>query len=280
MAGAVVWLTHPEPDRCEAAPAVTQPPTSPPMLAPPVATQASPLPTVEPQPVVAGEARYYAFSSGVACSYEPLPLDGFYVGMSTPEYGRAEPCGAVLDIHGPRGDVRALVVDRCPGCAPGQLDLSTAAYDQIADRHDGVAKITYSVVRNPDPPPELHYEVKPDASPEWFAILFTGTGNPLREAAIRPADGGPWQDLTRGMDNYWTVSGAGGGPFAARVTDIHGNQAEVFGISLEPGLRPTGAHLYLVPPPPTSSLAPITSPSSFAAAPKPQPGVTRPTGCR
>ncbi|WP_378742105.1 expansin EXLX1 family cellulose-binding protein [Nocardia brasiliensis] len=273
IAGAAVWLTRPEPLRCVPTDAMVQSEASrTPLAASSIEPTTTPAP--QPQPVVSGEARFYSFSEGVACSYSELPMDGFYVGMSTPEYGRAEPCGAYLDIRGPRGEVRALVVDRCPGCAPGQLDLSTAAFTQIADLSDGVAKIHYSVVRNPEPPPELFYEVKPDSTTAWLAILFSGAGNPLREVAIRSDAGGPWQYLTRGMDNYWSISGAGEGPFTARVTDVHGNEAEIFGITLESGERPTGARLYTGSPPiaaPATTQPPITSPTTLAAAPRSQP---------
>jgi expansin (peptidoglycan-binding protein) len=230
---------------------------------------------------VSGQARYYSFGQGVACSFPDLPLDGFYVGVSTQEYRTADLCGAYLDVHGPRGDVRALIADRCPGCAPGQLDLSTAAFEQIAEQSDGVAQIGYSVVRDPDPAPELVYEVKPDSSAQWLAILVSGTGNPIQRVAIRPSTGGRWQELNRRMDNFWTISGAGPGPFSARVVDVYGHQVEVSGISLEPGQRYTGARLYSVEPvsPPSTVAAPT------AAAPVPTtplaeqiPG--RAAGCR
>ncbi|WP_433520828.1 expansin EXLX1 family cellulose-binding protein [Nocardia pseudovaccinii] len=220
-----------------------------------------------------GEARYYVFGPGIACSFTGLPTSGFYVGVSTREYGHADLCGAYLDVHGPRGDVRVLIADRCPGCAPGQLDLSTAAFEQIADRSDGVAQIRYSVVRDPLPAPELIYELKPDSSASWLAMLVTGSGNPIQRVALRSAMGGPWQELNRGMDNYWTISGAGSGPFSAQVTDVHGHQAEVTGISLEQGQRYTGMSLYTEPAP-----EPVPTPEIPATTPQPPSHVVA-TGC-
>lgn len=220
----------------------------------------------------AGEARYYSFGPGPACSFAGLPTNGFYVGVSTREYGHADLCGAYLDVHGPRGDVRVLIADRCPGCAPGQLDLSTAAFEQIADRSDGVAQIRYSVVRDPLPAPELIYELKPDSSPSWLAMLVTGSGNPIQRVALRSAADGPWHELNRGMDNYWTISGAGPGPFSAQVTDVRGHQVEITRISLEQGERYTGLSLYTEPvpeplPAPTPEITNTTpqQPSSIAA---------------
>lgn len=222
-------------------------------------------------PTKPGEARYYSFGPGVACSFGGLPLDGFYVGISTAEYHRADLCGAYLDVHGPRGDVRVLIADRCPGCAAGQLDLSTAAFEQIADRSDGVARIRYTMVRDPAPAPELIYELKPDSSADWLAVLVSGSGNPIQRIALRSALGGPWRELNRGMDNYWTISGAGPGPFEARVTDIHGNQAQISGIFLERGPRYTGMRLYAEPTPepqpaPTTVVTTTPQPPTSVAA--------------
>ncbi|MFB8282934.1 expansin EXLX1 family cellulose-binding protein [Nocardia colli] len=278
IAGMAVWLTRPEPVRCDTPNATGAPATSNVLVqsatsrTPVAASSIEPTaaPAQEPPAVVTGEARFYSFSQGVSCSFPGLPMDGLYVGMSTPEFGRADPCGAYLDIQGPRGDVRALIVDRCPACAPGQLDLSVAAFTQLADLSDGVAKVRYSVVRNPEPPPELFYQVKPDSSSAWFAILLSGSGNPLREVAIRPYTGGAWQNLSRGMDNYWSISGAGPGPFDARVTDVHGDQAEILGITLTPGVRATGARLYAGTPPftaPETTRPPVIAPTTQAAAP-------------
>ncbi|MEV6135377.1 expansin EXLX1 family cellulose-binding protein [Nocardia sp. NPDC051990] len=227
-------------------------------------------------PTKPGEARYYSFGPGAACSFAGLPTNGFYVGVSTREYGHADLCGAYLDVHGPRGDVRVLVADRCPGCAPGQLDLSTAAFEQIADRSDGVAQIRYSVVRDPLPPPELSYELEPDSSASWLAMQVTGSGNPIQRIALRAAAGGPWHELDRGMDNYWTISGAGPGPFSAQVTDVHGHQVEITGIALEQGRRYAGLQLYSEPDPEPS---PTPTPESTAKTPQ-SPSSVAATGCR
>lgn len=215
-------------------------------------------------PTKPGEARYYSFGPGAACSFAGLPANGFYTGVSAQEYGHADLCGAYLDVRGPRGDVRVLIADRCPGCAPGQLDLSTAAFEQIADRSDGVVQIRYSLVRDPLPAPELSYELKPDSSPSWLAMLVIGSGNPIQRIALRSAADGPWHELNRGMDNYWTISGAGPGPFSARVTDIDGHQVEISGISLEQGERYTGLSLYTEPVP-----EPLPAPQITATTPQP-----------
>ncbi|MGV9724460.1 expansin EXLX1 family cellulose-binding protein [Nocardia beijingensis] len=256
----VVWLVRPSAPTCGAARPLDE--VSAPSGFPVSAVTFAPI-----GPDMSAEARYYVFGKQVSCSFRALPPDGYYAGLSTPDYGRADLCGAYLDIAGPRGSVRALVVDHCPACAAGQLDLSAAAFERIADPRDGVARVGYRLVRDPQPAQELTYEVQPDSSSSWFGILFGGTGNPLREAAVRPADGGPWRQLTRRGDNYWTVSGAGPGPFTVRVTDVFGNEAEIADVVVEPGRYPAGARLYSGAPSFTSSpsLATATGPVTVAS---------------
>lgn len=219
------------------------------------------------------EARFYAFNQGVACSLPDLPLDGYYVGVPTSRYDGSAPCGSYVDIDGPLGSVRAQVVDRCPGCGPDQYDLSRSAFEAIANSVDGIAPVRISTVRDPNPAPELFYRVQQSSSTSWIGILFSGTGNPLAQVALRPDSGGDYRPMRRGYDNYWTVSGMGRGPFTAQVTDIYGHVAYVPGVAIEPGqLRRTGIHLYDIPEEPSVTPPPPAAPvvvTTLVAAPAP-----------
>ncbi|MBB5917255.1 hypothetical protein BJY24_006167 [Nocardia transvalensis] len=265
---AVLWVARPDPASCSVTPA---PAPEPPVRTVTNPTVSEPLPTLErldsPQP---GEARYYAFNQRVACSIPELPLDGFYIGVPTAEYAGGAACGALVQLDGPLGSVRAQVVDRCPGCGPGQYDLSTAAFTQIADQGAGVAPISLRHIHNPVPTPELVYRVQDGSSSHWLSLLFANTGNPLSRVEIRPDAGGPGHTLKRGTDNYWSISGAGAGPFTALLTDTEGHQVRVPGIAVTPGaLRHTGTGLYEFPPlPPATS----TMPATTAVVPTPAAG--------
>ncbi|MEV0029927.1 expansin EXLX1 family cellulose-binding protein [Nocardia sp. NPDC050793] len=258
VVGVAVWATRPEAVACEPAAdgGVHAVPTWSPVTGNNSGAPARHWPPLPPMP---GEARYYSSRSIAACSFEDLPADGLYAGLSTAEFGRADLCGGHLDVRGPRGAVRVLVADRCPGCAPGQLDLSVAAFDRIADRADGVAQISYRLVRDPEPVPELGFTVKPDSSRGWLALLITGTGNPIRRVALRDEAGEQWRELTRGTDNYWTLVGAGSGPFIARITDAYGHEAEIVGVTIDSGARRTGVRLYSAATAPTPMIVPATS---------------------
>ncbi|WP_327140147.1 expansin EXLX1 family cellulose-binding protein [Nocardia sp. NBC_01327] len=254
VVGTITWVMRPEPVACRSAAPITTVITEPAPTTPSSVTTQQ-LPPSPPPPQIA-QARFYAFSPGVACSLPDLPLDGYYVGVPTSEYADSSPCGTYVNIDGPLGSVRAQIVDRCPGCAPHQYDLSRAAFEAIANSTDGVAQIKISQVVDPDPAPELFYRVQQGSSADWIGMLFSGGGNSLRAVDLHSDAGGDWKPLHRGYDNYWTISGAGPGPFTARVTDVYGHTVEVPGITVTPGqLRYTGIRLYDPDPPPVTTVA-------------------------
>ncbi|WP_157390159.1 expansin EXLX1 family cellulose-binding protein [Nocardia terrae] len=276
VVGLATWWIRPQSLSCSAASPTTTVITLP-AAAPPTSVTPQQIPASEPQPArEPGEARFYAFSDGVACSLPDLPLDGYYVGVPTARYDGSAPCGSYVDIDGPLGSVRAEVVDRCPGCGANQYDLSRSAFEAIANSADGVAQVRISPVRDPNPAPELVYRVQQSSSPSWIGILFSGTGNPIAQVSLRPDSGGDYLPLRRGYDNYWSISGAGAGPFTAEVTDIYGHAAFVSGVTVSPGqLRHTGVRLYEIPadqpttPPPPSAPVVVTTVVSAPAGCKP-----------
>ncbi|WP_433336948.1 expansin EXLX1 family cellulose-binding protein [Spirillospora sp. CA-294931] len=185
-----------------------------------------------------GTALYHRDWTTVQCSTGPLPPGGDYVSVSTTEFEGSALCGASLDITGPEGRVRALVVDRCRACGPGRLDLSERAFARVAGGTSrGVAPVSYRLVRDPEPASRLAFRVKHTSTREWLALLVTGHGNPLSRVELRRADG--WRPLRRGPDNLWSITAPGPGPYRVRVTDRHGNSAQVANLRLAPGAAQT-----------------------------------------
>lgn len=271
LAGAVVvglatWWIRPQSLSCSMAGPTTTVVTLPAHASPSTVTPQQIPSSDQPPAPQQGEARFYAFSQGVACSLPDLPLDGYYVGVPTSQYDGSAPCGSYIDIDGPLGSVRAQIVDRCPGCGPDQYDLSRSAFEAIANTSDGVAKIRVNPVRDPNPAPDLFYRVQQGSSADWIGLLFSGSGNPIAQVSLRADSGGDYRPLRRGYDNYWTLSGAGPGPFTAEITDIFGHAAFVSGLTVTPGqLHQTGIRLYDIPedtttvPPPPSAPVVVTT---------------------
>jgi expansin len=193
------------------------------------------------------------------------------VALSPAEYHGAAACGGYVEVSGPDGSVRAEVIDQCPPCASGHVDLSEAAFARIAPLSAGLVSVTYRTVADPPLPAPVSLRVKEGSSRYWLALLAMNTGNPLASVQVESAPGG-WRDLVRADYNYWIASpGAGNGPFTVRLTDTAGHRVTVRGVTLDPGVtQDTGIRMYgagsVVSPP---SPVPVSSaPSATAKAPR------------
>ena len=194
-----------------------------------------------------GEATHYELAAGGMgnCSYPSPPAGQLYVALSPSEYGAAAACGSYLQVTGPGGSVTVEVVDQCPECQAGHIDLSEQAFARIAPLSAGLVPVSYHTIADPPLPAPLSLLVKTGSSAYYLALLPINNGNPLASVAVRQASGG-WQELARTTYGYWLASsGAGPGPFTVRLTDSLGHQATVNGITISPGVvQPTGTSMY------------------------------------
>jgi expansin (peptidoglycan-binding protein) len=193
----------------------------------------------------AGTATHYVLTGTGNCSYPSPPADGLFVALSPAEYHGAAACGGYVEVSGPHGSVRAEVIDQCPPCAAGHIDLSEAAFARIAPLSAGLVSVTYRAVADPPLPASVSLRVKEGSSRYWLALLAINTGNPLASVQVESAPGG-WQDLVRADYGYWIASsGAGNGPFTVRLTDTAGHRIMVRGVTLAPGVtQDTGIRMY------------------------------------
>ena len=222
-------------------------------------------------------ATYYASGGLGNCSYPSLPADRLYVALSPSEYRSATACGGYLQVKGPDGSVRVKVVDQCPGCAAGHIDLSESAFAKIAPLSAGLVGVSYTYLSDPPLPGPVSVEVKQGASRYWLALLADNTGNPL--ASVQVQTPGGWLSLARASYNYWIApSGSRPGPFTVRLTDTQGHRVTVTGITLRPGaVQSTKTWMYGGGrgPGPAPSASP--SPPGRSASPSP-PGRTASPG--
>jgi expansin (peptidoglycan-binding protein) len=202
------------------------------------ASCAAELPLAPPAgPLMHGLAYYYNPGDGEgSCSFGPLPAAGRYASVGPAQYAGGAACGSYLEVTGPDGRVRAEVVDLCPGCAGGGLDMSQAAFGRVASMAAGTAQVSYRVIRDPRLPGPLELRVAQSASAGWLAVQVLNNGNPLRSVQVAPAGTARWRPLVLNSDGFWAApSGAGPGPFRFRVTDTLGHRAVLPGIRLLPG---------------------------------------------
>jgi expansin (peptidoglycan-binding protein) len=188
-------------------------------------------------------ATHYVLAGLPNCGYSP-PADGLFVALPAPEYAGAADCGGYLEVSGPDGSVRVQVIDQCPECAAGHIDLSEAAFARLAPLQAGLINVRYTPLANPALPGPVSVAVKQGSSQYWLALLIDNTGNPLASVQVQTSSG--WLSLARASYNYWiAASGAGQGPFTVRLTDTQGHQVTVSGVALNPGaVQSMGTWMY------------------------------------
>src|ERR1700749_1139254 len=99
-----------------------------------------------------GQATHYVLTPGDGnCSYPGLPNGGLFVALSPSEYAGSAAWGSFVEVTGRDGSVAAEVVDQCPPCQAGHVDLSEAAFERIAPLAAGEVPVTYHTIADPPP---------------------------------------------------------------------------------------------------------------------------------
>lgn len=119
------------------------------------------------------------------------------------------------------------IVDLCPECASGDLDLSPDAFEQIAELQLGRVDISWHFVPC-DVPGGLTYVVKDGSNEWWLALQVRNHRHPISTLEVQEAGSGDWVSFERQDYNYF-VGQSGSGfqlPLSVRVTDVGGNVVE------------------------------------------------------
>jgi expansin (peptidoglycan-binding protein) len=169
-----------------------------------------------------GVATYYNADGTGACSFDASPNDLNVAAMNMPQFAGSAVCGECVAVTGPRGMVTVRIVDLCPGCEAGHLDLSQSAFAQIADLSAGRVPITWTVqscaVQGP-----IQYRFKEGSSQYWTAIQVRNSRLPIAKLEWQKA--GAWLEVPRQTYNYFVqASGVGTGAVALRVTASDGQE--------------------------------------------------------
>jgi expansin len=186
-----------------------------------------------------GQGTYYAATGAGNCGFEATPGDLMVAALNHVDYGIADWCGACLEVTGPQGVVTVRIVDSCPGCAKGDLDLSEQAFAVISPLSAGRVAITWQQVPCEVAGP-IAYHFKDGANAFWTAIQLRNHRYPI--AKLEALVGGNYAAVPRVDYNYFVQeSGLGDGPYTLRVTDTRGHVLEDSGIALGNNITRSGA---------------------------------------
>ncbi|MFN0251726.1 MAG: expansin EXLX1 family cellulose-binding protein [Kofleriaceae bacterium] len=186
-----------------------------------------------------GEATYYTADGTGNCSFA-ADATRMVAALNGPDYGTAVWCGACVEVTGPSGTVVVRIVDKCPGCAPGDLDLSREAFERISPLSAGRVPITWREVAC-DVTGPISYQFKDGSSQFWTGIQLRNHRYPIATLEARDA-GGAYRSIARLDYNYFVDSdGLGPGPYTLRVTDTRGQGIEDTNIAVGDNVARTGA---------------------------------------
>lgn len=177
-----------------------------------------------------GEATFYDATGAGNCSFDPSPEDLLVAAMNQADYGTADWCGGCALVDGPDGSVTVRIVDQCPGCAKGDIDLSREAFAMIAPLSAGRVDITWREVPCAVSG-SIAYHFQEGSNPFYTAIQLRNHRYPI--AKLEAEVDGAYVAIARKEYNYFVAEdGLGDGPYALRTTDVRGHLLEDSDIAL------------------------------------------------
>jgi len=171
-----------------------------------------------------GIATFYDATGAGNCSFDPSPGDLMVAAMNAPQYANSAVCGECVKVEGPSGSVVVRIVDQCPDCGTGHLDLSREAFALIADPKLGRVNIQWTPVSCAVGGP-VAYHFKDHSSQWWTAIQVRNHRLPIQK--MEWGRDGVWHAMERQDYNFFLDDG-GVGPsaFRVRITSVDGQQLE------------------------------------------------------
>jgi expansin (peptidoglycan-binding protein) len=172
-----------------------------------------------------GDGTYYDADGSGNCSFPATPDDLMVAAMNDTDYAASAACGACIEITGPEGTITVRIVDRCPECPQGDVDMSPQAFEQIAPLEDGRVDISWRYVACGLSGP-IVYHFKEGSNPYWTAVQIRNHRYPIAKLEFLAPDGSA-VDVPRLDYNYFVKDdGMGEGPYQFRVTDVLGQALE------------------------------------------------------
>ncbi|KAL2839936.1 RlpA-like double-psi beta-barrel-protein domain-containing protein-containing protein [Aspergillus pseudoustus] len=192
-----------------------------------------------------GEATFYGGNvSGGTCSFTDytLPSDLSGVAFSGEAWDDAANCGRCVTVTGPSGNsIKAMIVDKCPECAPTHLDLFEEAFTELAPASKGVIDISFSYVPCGIDSP-LILKNKEGTSQYWFSMQVVNANEAVESLEVSTDGGSNWRSTARSFYNFFENSaGFGTDTVDVRVTGTSGKTVVVKSVSVSSGSSTTAS---------------------------------------
>ncbi len=176
-----------------------------------------------------GEGTFYggvAGSAGGNCGL-PVPADDFlHCALNTIDYNGSQACGACVEVEGTKGKSIVLkVVDRCPECKEGDVDLHQDAFALIDDPISGRIPITWKYVPCPlkNDTKFIQINFKSGSTKYWTAIQLRNITQAIKTLEYKDASGN-WIAINRVLFNFFIETKGIDTPMTLRATSVLGEQ--------------------------------------------------------
>jgi len=160
--------------------------------------------------------------------------DYMHCALNNFDYDGSNACGACIEVTGAKGSVILKVVDRCPECASGDVDMTEQAFAMVADVIDGRVPISWKFV-----PCEtainnnsIKINFKEGSSEFWTAIQFRNINHAISSMEYQLPDM-TWKSVDRELFNFFIETSGIPSPMNLRVTSILGEVLVFENISLD-----------------------------------------------
>lgn len=180
-----------------------------------------------------GEATYYAYTGYGTCSFG-AQSNPMLAAINAVEYSGSGMCGRWVHVTGPLGSVDVKIVDQCPECPAGDLDLNQPAFEQIAALGAGRVAITWETIPAPDLG-DIEIYIADFSGPSYLEFLVRSHRYGIE--SMEYLGSGGYEPLLRQSWNVFVLSSstAVAGPLTLRLTDVHGQVVEVTNIPFVAG---------------------------------------------
>ncbi|KAH6656295.1 RlpA-like double-psi beta-barrel-protein domain-containing protein-containing protein [Truncatella angustata] len=195
---------------------------------------------------VSGTSTFYGGNlNGGTCSFttmSSLPSGIYGTAFSGSGWSNAANCGACLQVTGPNGNsIKVMVVDKCPECETGHLDLFQDAFAKLGSISAGKIATSYAPVAC-GITSSLVLHNKSGTSKYWFSMQVVNHNQPVSKLEVSTDGGSTWQATTRQDYNFFEKSsGFGTDTVAVRVTGSNGKTVVVKNVSVASGVSVTAS---------------------------------------
>ncbi|KAG4256842.1 hypothetical protein FPRO03_03852 [Fusarium proliferatum] len=188
---------------------------------------------------VSGSSTFYGGNlAGGNCMFSTYTLPSGILGtaFSGQKWENAANCGACIEVTGPSGTIKAMIVDKCPECDPGHLDLFPDAFKAVGGT-DGIVKTSYKFVECGITTPLVLHN-KEGTSANWFSIQVVNANEPVKSVQVSTDGGSTWKSTERKDYNFFeNPAGFGKTSVDVKVTSSTGKSVIVKNVGVTAGAQ-------------------------------------------